>query len=87
VVINSDRSDKTEMKKFFSKISDHQQSVAAARSRGHPHTPQLCCWSLIWQAKYCYENRLNFAKIIRILLQIYKGSTRINRKKMPEISS
>jgi hypothetical protein len=33
--------------KFFSQISDHQQSVAPAPSRGLPHTPQLCWWSLI----------------------------------------
>jgi hypothetical protein len=25
--------------KFFLQISDHQQSVAPAPSRGHPHTP------------------------------------------------
>jgi hypothetical protein len=31
---------KTKLKqKFFSQISDHQQSVAPAASRGHPHTP------------------------------------------------
>ena len=27
--------------KSFSKISDHQQSVVPAPSRGHPHTPAL----------------------------------------------
>jgi hypothetical protein len=27
--------------KFFSQISDHQQSVAPAPSRGLPHTPAL----------------------------------------------
>ena len=31
---------KSNMKpKFFSQISDHQQSVAPAPSRGQPHTP------------------------------------------------
>jgi hypothetical protein len=39
---------KSNMKqKFFSQISDHQQSVAPAPSRGHHHTPWLCWWSLI----------------------------------------
>jgi hypothetical protein len=38
--------DKSNMKqKFFSQISDHQQSVAPVSSRGLPHTPSL--WSLI----------------------------------------
>jgi hypothetical protein len=33
---------KTKLKqKFFSQISDHQQSVVPAPSRGYPHTPSL----------------------------------------------
>jgi hypothetical protein len=31
--------------KFFLQISDHQQSVASAPAKGHPHTPSW--WSLI----------------------------------------
>jgi hypothetical protein len=40
VVIKTNRSDKTEIKKFFLKISGPQQ-VAPAPYRGHPHTPSL----------------------------------------------
>ena len=40
---------KSRMKpKFFSQISDHQQSLSPDPSRDLPHPPQLCWWSLIY---------------------------------------
>jgi hypothetical protein len=34
--------------KFFLQISDQQQSVAPAPSRGHPHTPALLLVADFW---------------------------------------
>jgi len=39
VVSQTERSDKTEIKKFFLKISGPPAEVAPAPFRGHPHTP------------------------------------------------
>jgi len=46
VVIKTDRSDKTEIKKFFLKISGHQQRWPRPL-QGPSSYPQLCWWSLI----------------------------------------